>query len=158
MTETTSSAGQFQALLAEFCTEMQMPTDDQALGMEFEADGHIVLLAPDPRDDQRLQIEVSVMRLDHPSASLLLALHQLNHQSRLEHDWMLSVDVADQLTLHSQRQLQGCRPSDLQALLAEGIDRAQALMSLCQTLAEAPKPTAEPTVMTIDPAMMMIRG
>lgn len=72
------------------------------------------------------------MRLDYPSASRLLALHQPNHQSRLEHDWMISGDASDQISLHTQCKIGRSRASHLQALLAEGMDRAQALPSLCQ--------------------------
>ena len=72
------------------------------------------------------------MRLDYPSASRLLALHQPNHQRRLEHDWMISGDASDQISLHTQCKIGRSRASHLQALLAEGMDRAQALPSLCQ--------------------------
>lgn len=159
MNEDTPSSEQFQALLAEFCASVQMTMDDRALGLEFEADGHLVLVAPDPRDASRMLLEVSVMQLETPEAGLLMALHRLNHQSRLEHDWVISIDAADQLSLHTQREIGRTRAGDLQALLAEGIDRAQALVSLCQVIASAPEPTQQAAGMpsTMDPSFM-IRG
>jgi hypothetical protein len=45
---------------------------------------------------------------------------------------MISVDASDQISLHTQRDIGRSRASDLQALLAEGMDRAQALLSLCE--------------------------
>lgn len=134
-----------------------MTPDDSALGLEFEANGHLVMIASDPRNAERMLIDVHVMRLDNTPTSLAMALHHLNHQSRLEHDWVISVDAADQLSLHTQREISRSRASDLQALLAEGIDRAQALQGLCQAISAAPEPGAQ----TMRPAMdasFMIRG
>ena len=110
-------------------------------------------------DADRMLVDVKVMRLDNPVAGLSVALHRLNHQSRLEHDWVISVDAADQLSLHTQRDIGRSRASDLQALLAEGIDRAQALLSLCEGLSSVPEPSQEGTGQTsvMDPPFM-IRG
>jgi hypothetical protein len=159
MTNSTSPSERFQALLTEFCASVQMPMDDAALGIEFEADGHRVLVVPDPRDTERMLIEVNVMRVDTPAHALHMVLHRLNHQSRLEHDWVISVDAADQLSLHTQRDIGRSRASDLQALLAEGIDRAQTLLSLCEGLSSVPEPSQEGTGQTsvMDPPFM-IRG
>ena len=160
MASNTTPNDRFQTLLAEFCASVQMPMNEQALGIEFQADGHTVLIAPDPRDAQRMLIEVSIVHLQEPSPQLLMALHHLNHEARLEHDWVVSLDVGDQLCLHAQRDIHTCRASDLQTILAEGIDRAQALQRLCElmaapTIAQADAPSAQPS---LHAAMMMIRG
>jgi hypothetical protein len=99
------------------------------------------------------------MRLDNPSASRLLALHQPNHQSRLEHDWRISVDASDQISLHTQCNIGRSRASHLQALLAEGMDRAQALVSLCEGLSSVTELSQEGTgqAPAMDPSFM-IRG
>jgi hypothetical protein len=159
MNDRSPTSEQFQALLAEFCASVQMPLDDGALGIKFEAGGHLVLIVPDPRDADRMLVDVKVMRLDNPAAGLSVALHRLNHQSRLEHDWVISINEADQISLHTQRDISRSRASDLQALLAEGIDRAQALLSLCEGLCSAPEPSQEGVGQTsvMDPPLM-IRG
>jgi hypothetical protein len=159
MNDRSPISEQFQALLAEFCASVQMPLDDGALGIEFEADGHLVLIVPDPRDADRMLVDVNVMRLDNPAAGLTMALHRLNHQSRLEHDWVISVDAADQISLHTQRDIGRSRAGDLQALLAEGIDRAQALVSLCEGLSSVTELSQEGTgqAPAMDPSFM-IRG
>lgn len=72
------------------------------------------------------------MNLAEPSAALLMALHQLNHESRLEHDWVISMDAGHWLSLHAQKPLQACDAEALQALMVEGIERAQALRNLCE--------------------------
>lgn len=159
MTNSTSASERFQALLAEFCASVQMPVAEDALGIEFEADGYLVLVAPDPRDADRMLVEVSVTRLEGAPPNLMTALLRLNHQSRLEHDWVISVDPADQLCLHTQREISRTRDSDLQALLAEGIERAQAMQDICQALTANAETAMESglTAAAIDP-MLMIRG
>ena len=101
--------------------------DDQSTGIEFEADGHVVLMAPHPQDPQCVYIEVGVMDLAEPSAAVLMVLHQINHAARLEHDWVISVDEGHRLVIHTHRPLHALRGGDLQGLLVEGIERAQAL-------------------------------
>jgi hypothetical protein len=126
------SQNRFRILLDEFCTALQIPKNVDASGVEFEAEGYRVLIAHNPRDEERLFIGVSVMNLAEPSAALLMALHQLNLQSRLEHDWVISVDAAHWLSVHTQKPLQACDAEALQALMVEGIERAQVLRNLCE--------------------------
>lgn len=159
MNDRSQTPEQFKALLAEFCASVQMPLDDDALGIEFEADGHLVLVVPDPRDVERMLVEVSVMRLDNASQGLLTALHRLNHQSRLEHDWVISVDPADQLSPHTQRQIANIHAGELQALLAEGIERARALQDIGQALISSSPafPEGSNVAPALDPRLM-VRG
>lgn len=151
----SSNNTQFQALLSEFCASVDLAMEATALGIEFEADGHTVLIVPDPRSEERLLIEVDVIMLEAPAARLLELLHNLNHEARLEHDWVATLDVTNRLHLHSQQALSSCTAGQLQSLLAEGIDRAQALKTVCESLGPL---QAEPTESSLVPPMNMIRA
>lgn len=117
----------FRALLKEFCDLQKVPMDAQSTGIEFEADGHVVLMAPHPQDPQCVYIEVVVMDLEEPSAAGLMMLHKINHAARLEHDWVISIDEGHHLIIHTHRPLDTLRSDTLQGLLTEGIERARAL-------------------------------
>ena len=108
--------------------------DEGDLGIEFSVEPHTVLIISDPRDPERLLVEVNVRLIEGRPPALLAALHQLNDAARLEHDWVITLDVTNLLRIHTQRSIAHCKVSDLQTLLAEGIDRAQALHALCESL------------------------
>ena len=149
---------QFRALIQDFCTEAGLAMSNDTLGIEFEVEGHVTLIVPDPRNATRMLIDVSVLTLPQARADLLLTLHQLNHAARLEHDWVITIDVADRLCLHSQREIATCHAADLQSLLSEGIERAQALQGLWQELLEAQAPEAQPAPLAVPDVSHMLRG
>jgi hypothetical protein len=159
MDKNSSIRARLDALLKDFCADVGLTMDDRATGIEFEADHHVVLITPDPRQSDRLLIEVSVQTLEQTPFELLVALHRLNDAARLEHDWVVTIGVDDQLRIHTQREIDSCRSSDLQTLLAEGIERARALQSLCNNLADvsgADSPGGVPS--SPDFSMMLNRG
>jgi hypothetical protein len=143
MTQDEMPVDRFRALLTAFCSAHQIPIGGQTLGVEFEADSYRVLIASDPRDTERILVDVVVAALDEPSLDFLMALHQLNHHARIEHDWVASIDLSDRLCLHTQRSLASLRVEDIDSILAEGINRAEALETLCKTLAEPPEATED---------------
>ena len=143
MQSTDAPAHDFRGFLTAFCSAHQIPIDGQTLGIEFEAEGFRVLIAPDPRGAERMLIDVVVGPLDEPSGDLLMGLHQLNHHARIEHDWVASIDLSDRLCLHTQRSLASLRVEDIDSILAEGINRAEALETLCKTLAEPSEATED---------------
>jgi len=158
MTQDEMPVDRFRALLTAFCSAHQIPIVGQTLGVEFEADSYRVLIASDPRDTERILVDVVVAALDEPSLDFLMALHQLNHHARIEHDWVASVDLSDRLCLHTQRSLATLRVEEVDSILAEGINRAEALETLCKTLAE-PALTAEGSPLgDASTAGLMIRG
>jgi hypothetical protein len=134
MSGTPSFHDQFGALLRDFCSGLGLPMDEGDLGIEFSVEPHTVLIISDPRDPERLLVEVNVRLLEGRPPALLAALHQLNDAARLEHDWVITLDVTNLLRIHTQRSIAYCKASDLQTLLAEGIERAQALQALCEGL------------------------
>ena len=136
---------QFRSLLSAFCQSVGLSTDEQALGVEFEAVGHTVMVATDPRTDERLLVEVLIGRSSALPEGLAMLLHQVNDAARLEHDWVATVGAADELRLHTQRAIAQTTPGELESLLAEGVDRAQALASLIDALPEEASGASERT-------------
>ena len=156
---TTNDANpQLQNLLGTFCQSLGLPEDAQAQGVEFEAGDHVVLVAADPRSQERLLVDVGVGTIDEQTPALLRMLHQINGAARLEHDWVATIGAASDLRLHTQRNIASTDAGELQALLAEGIERAQALAQLCAAVQATP-PSGTESPMGFDPgAMGMIRG
>lgn len=127
-----------------------LASEDAAFGLSFSADGHICRLLPHPSVADRLIAEVTVgnLGLDHLPPAAVNALHEvinrLNAAARLEHDWVAAVDENNEVILWTWRDVQPMAASAVQALLAEGLDRAQTLSDMLQTagthLASGPSP------------------
>ena len=148
----------FRALIEEFAAEAGLVMQDDSLGIEFEVEGHVTLIVPDPRRSSRMLIDVSVLSLPDVQADLLRVLHQLNHAARLEHDWVITINSADRLCLHTQCEIAACKASDLQSLLSEGIERAQALQTLWQQLVESSASGPLQASLAVPDLSRMIRG
>jgi hypothetical protein len=142
---------QFHSLLNSFCQAVGLPLDDQALGLEFEAGGHTVVVAEDPRADDRLLVEVLVGGVGELREGATMLLHQLNDAARLEHDWVVSISQAQALRLHTQQPIASTSAGDLEGLLAEGIERAAALAQLLASM-PAGAGADEPAPVRFDPA------
>ena len=137
MSDNLSTSTAFDVLLQEFCADVGLTLDGRKEGIEFEADQHVVLITTDPRQSDRILIDVTVQVLEALDPRLMIALHQLNDSARLQHDWVISIGVDDRLRIHTQKDLASCRPSDLQTVFTEGIERAQALQTLFETFEQA---------------------
>jgi hypothetical protein len=78
-------------------------------------------------------VEVSVAELD-PSGSdlsaLLKMLHVINEASRFEHGWTITVTPEDGVLIYLVREISDTSTGDLETLLAEGIERADALRQI----------------------------
>jgi hypothetical protein len=103
----------FRALIADFAAEAGLVMQDDSLGIEFEVEGHVTLIVPDPRKTTRMLVDVSVLTLPDAPADLLRVLHQLNHAARIEHDWVITVDAADRLCLHTKCEIAASKVSVL---------------------------------------------
>ncbi len=130
--------------------------DDAAFGLAFAADGHICRLLPHPSLEDRLIAEVTVgnLGLDTSSQGTASTLHELinrlNAAARLEHDWVAAVDESNEVILWTWREVQPMSATAVQALLAEGLDRAQTLSDLLQT--EATHLVSGPSLAPTDPS------
>lgn len=151
----------FRRLLAEFCQSTGLALDDQATALEFAADGHVAVIGSDPRSRDRLLVQVETAGLVlNPELALLL--HQINNAAMLEHDWVISCGVDGTLRLHTQVMLAHTTDGDLQGLLADGIERAQALAQMLDDLESEdaqPGESAPHSGLDISPgAFGMLRG
>lgn len=130
-------ASAFQLLLNEFATSRGLVTEPSAYGLEFECEGHTVMVVEHPLHADHLLVEVTVSSLpaDPPARALALIL-QINEAARFEHDWTILLDGEQQLTLSSRAPLAGLSGAALEALMADGIGRAQTLLELLKSLDE----------------------
>lgn len=125
---------QFQSLLRDFAQAQGLQTAEDAWGLEFEADGSTVLVMAHPRQDDHIMVEVQVSdlseRAEPLSAAALMMLHQINDAARLEHGWFITISPEQSLLIQHSQPVAPTDASQLEALLAEGIDRAAALRGL----------------------------
>lgn len=112
---------------------------EAALGLSFSAEGHTCRLLPHPAMENRLVVEVTVGNLGPVLAApgeaggLHELINRLNAAARLEHDWVACVDEHDEVLVWTCRDVLPLSPASTQALLAEGLDRAQALSEVLQS-------------------------
>lgn len=133
----------FGRLLAEFCQSVGLAMNEEASALEFSADGHTVVIGPDPRSQDRLLIQVETPGRQ-PQPELAMLLHQINDAAMMEHDWIISLGAAGELRLHTQVMLAQTTASDLEGLLADGIERAQALAQMLDALGQEDAQPDEP--------------
>jgi hypothetical protein len=111
-------------------------------GFEIETPTALVRIAP--RLGDSAMIEIPVSNLPEPDASTLHLLHRLNNASLLQHDWIASLDDDDQVVLTAVFQLGQTDAIQLEALVADGLERALSLRDLFQP--PSPDAIAEPEV------------
>lgn len=132
----SNTAGEpFQTLIRSFALAQGLQVSEDAWGLEFEADGSTVLVMAHPRQDDQILVEVQVCDLSQRaalSAAILTMLHQINDAARLEHGWFITISAEQTLQIQHSQPVAQTDPLQLEALLAEGIDRAQALLGLLE--------------------------
>jgi hypothetical protein len=101
-----------------------------ALGLVFEADPHTVRVFPHPGRAHWMLTEVEVAELFEWEQLPHEFLNQLNHAARLEHSWVASVGEDRRLVLHGAHPIAATSAAELEALMVEGIQRAEALATL----------------------------
>ena len=125
---------QFQSLLRDFAQAQGLQAAEDAWGLEFEADGSTVLVMTHPRQDDHFMVEVQVSdlseRAEPLSAATLMMLHQINDAARLEHGWFITISPEQSLLIQHSQPVAQTDANQLESLLAEGIDRAEALRGL----------------------------
>ncbi len=124
---------QFRSLLSEFAQLSGLPDRSDADGLEFAAGEHTVCVVPHPERADLLLTEVLVGRPDliiDPSADLLRTLHRINGAARFQHDWLITLSPDDALLIYTVRSVTHTTAADLESLLCEGIERAEALRAL----------------------------
>jgi len=152
----------FAALLADFAAFAGVAgATDGALGLEFEAGAHVVRVLPHPADPDWLIAEVDVASGIHATPTAYQALHRVNHAARLEHGWMATFDDEDALVMHVSRPVASVTAADLEGLLVEGLERAEALAAIWRDIAQATGSSASAVAevtSTVSPFSGFIRG
>ena len=128
----------FEMLLAEFASAKGLAADPGAYALEFESDGHSVSLLPHPLHADRVLVEVSVAELGQDGLAVDLAplLLQINEVSRFEHDWLIVMDGQMQVSISTVEPMLGLGVSELESLMLEGLERAQALLKFLEVQAQ----------------------
>lgn len=124
------ASDQFLSVLSEFAQSVGLPHQDDAQGIEFAAGDYTVVVFSHPGRSDSLVAEVVVTALDSESQSataLLRALHLINEAARFEHDWLIALSPEDAILLYTVRAVAQTHAAELEALLCDGIERAEAL-------------------------------
>jgi len=121
---------QFLSVLSDFSRAVGLPQSADAQGIEFAAGDFTVVVFPHPGQPEALVAEVVVAALDPGSQTthaLLRALHLINESARFEHDWLIALSPDDAILMYTIRGVAQTNAGELEALLCEGIERAEAL-------------------------------
>jgi len=88
-----------------------------------------------PLHDDQVLVEVSVATLpvDAPASTLALLL-QINEAARFEHDWTLLMDSELTVSLSTRMPVAELGVAALEALMLDGVTRAQAVVDLLETI------------------------
>lgn len=127
----------FEILLKEFAEARGMVVDASVFGLEFECEGQTVNVVAHPLHDDQALVEVSVASLPiDASPSTLALLLQINEAARFEHDWILLMDPELTVSLSTRVPVAGLGVAALEALMLDGVARAQAVAELLETLTQ----------------------
>jgi hypothetical protein len=106
--------------------------------VEFVSGDHVASLFPHPGREDLLCVEMSLralaLREGGSNTERLLFLHRLNAAARHDHPWTISIDDEDMLLLSAAFPWNGLNAESLSDLVAEGLQRAESLDSLWQSL------------------------
>ena len=154
----------FEVLLQEFAASKGMEMDANSFGLEFECEDVQVFVLQHPLHEDRVLCEVRVAALDEePGAAVLSLLLQINEAARFEHDWTIVMDGDLEVSLTTTAFLQGMNVAGLEALMLDGVERAQVLKGMLQEVMAAPAQDNAQSSSPVSPAggldpMMMMRG
>ncbi len=155
-------ADQFRALIESFAKGKSLSVDGEASAIEFECDDQTVLVIEHPKLTDHLLIEVELSAAAGDGNALapeaLLLLHQLNESARFEHDWVVTISAEGTLQIHCSRLISSVDPSSLELLMAEGLDRGDALQALVASVRETGAATAQNPGAQTDPVSSVQMG
>jgi hypothetical protein len=123
----------FDILLNEFAQGQGLEVAPSTRGIEFECEGNRVYIVQHPLHNDHLLAEVTVTAFEEiPPASVLALMMQINEAARFEHDWFIVMDSEWQVNITTSTPLSGLVVAQLEALMLEGVTRAQALQRLLE--------------------------
>ena len=123
----------FLATVTELAHLLNLAVDpsEDMLGLEFETVNHTVRVLPLPQDEQRFLIAVDVLSTaEGTPASAWMMLLRLNFAAIAGHGWVIGLEEGGTLVLSRVVDLASTDASALESLMADGLDRAEALANL----------------------------
>ena len=151
MNETNTPESSAISLLTSFAASLGMEADPSQplVAVEFVSGDHVAAILPHPTRENLVCVEVSLrgLSLGESDHERLLFLHRLNAAARHDHPWTISIDEEDMLLLAASFPWSGLTAETLSDLVAEGLERAESLDSLWQSLvkdaSDSPETTAD---------------
>jgi hypothetical protein len=146
----------FDLLVADMVPPSDGVSDAEVQGLRFGSLAHVGRVLRHPVRPEALVIEIEVSPAPvlevADTAPVWSLLHQMNHETRFEHGWTASLDDEALLVLSKVLPWRGLNPQQLKDWMADGLLRADSLLSLWQALnvvapAEAQAPASPPTLL-----------
>ena len=123
----------FDILLNEFAQAQGLDVAPSTRGIEFECEGNRVYIVQHPLHNDYLLAEVTVTAFEEiPPASVLALMMQINEAARFKHDWFIVMDSEWQVNITTSTPLSGLVVAQLEALMLDGVTRAQELQSMLE--------------------------
>jgi len=122
----------FSSLVCSFAefVGLEPPSSDDALGLEVVLGEYTARVLPDPTDITRLLVEIDVCQAGETALPAFHMLHRLNYAGRFSHSWTAGIDGDDTVVIYSRHELANTDVGALEALIADGLNRATALQSM----------------------------
>jgi hypothetical protein len=142
MNEPTPQESSVISLLTAFAASLGTEANpaQPLAAVEFVSGDHVASLFPHPGREDLLCVEISLRALalgeDESDHERLLFLHRLNAAARHDHAWTNTIDDEDMLLLTAAFPWNGLDAESLADLVAEGLQRAESLDALWQSLAK----------------------
>ena len=140
MNESAPQESSVISLLTAFAASLGTEADPSLplSAVEFVSGDHVASLFPHPGREDLLCVEISLRALalgeDESDHERLLFLHRLNAAARHDHAWTNTIDDEDMLLLTAAFPWNGLDAESLADLVAEGLQRAESLDALWQSL------------------------
>lgn len=132
---------QFDALLNSFAKSKGLALGQEPVGVEFSTERQSLAVTAHPVAGDLLVVEVAItdpaIRAAEMPQSIWLVLLQINDAARMEHDWTISVDAEGIIRLGCLRHIAETDLSTLEALMGEGLERAESLTDLILSLIDS---------------------
>lgn len=127
----------FQTLIQEFATLKGLTWTPESLGLNFETETAEVFVLQHPLHEDLALVEVAVRQLNELDQGRLAPLMlQINELARFEHDWRIVMDGEGVVILCTDAALAQLRADNLESLIADGLERGQALQELLESALE----------------------
>lgn len=138
---------------------LSFESSEDMMGLEFETARHTLRVLPHPQDEHRFLIAVDVASTmtEAPSSAWMMLL-RLNLAAIAEHGWVIGLEEDGTLVLSQSIDLASTDPSALESLMADGLDRAEALSKLWDIACGLPEQAPADSEGSPDPRMVFLKA